>query len=75
MQQLVGQYADGLGCERGIEAALGVPLAQLEREWRKEVFGENIYLTALNNLLPWLVLLLVMAIIPIGFVIASRRRS
>jgi hypothetical protein len=75
MQQLVRQYADGLGCERGIEAALGVPLAQLEREWRKEVFGENIYLTALNNLLPWLVLLLVMAIIPIGFVIASRRRS
>jgi hypothetical protein len=75
MERLVRQYADGLGCERGIESALGIPLAQLEREWRKDVFGENIYLTALNNLMPWLVLLLVIAIIPVGFVIAGKRRG
>jgi len=75
MERLVHQYADGLDCERGIEAALGVPLAQLEREWRKDVFGENIYLTALNNLLPWVVLLLVVAIIPVGLVIAGKRRG
>lgn len=75
MERLVRQYADGLDCERGIEAALGIPLSQLEREWRKDVFGENIYLTALNNLLPWLVFLLVIAIIPVSVVIAGRRRS
>ena len=75
MERLVRQYADGLDCERGIEAALGIPLTQLEREWRKDVFGENIYLTALNNLLPWLVLLLVIAIVPVGFVVAGKRRG
>ena len=75
MERLVRQYADGLDCERGIEAALGLPLSQLEREWRKDVFGENIYLTALNNMLPWLVFLLVIAIIPVSVVIAGRRRG
>lgn len=75
MESLVRQYADGLNCERGIEAALGLPLSQLEREWRKDVFGENVYLSALNNFLPWLVFLLIIAIIPVGIVIAGRRRN
>jgi hypothetical protein len=71
----VRQYADGLDCERGIEAALGIPLVQLERDWRKDMFGENVYVTAFNNFLPWLVLFLVIAIIPVGFVIAGKRRG
>jgi hypothetical protein len=75
MERLVRQYADGLDCERGIEAALGIPLVQLERDWRKDMFGENVYVTAFNNFLPWLVLFLVIAIIPVGFVIAGKRRG
>jgi hypothetical protein len=75
MESLVRRYADGLDCERGVEAALGIPLAQLERDWRKDVFGENIYRTALSNLLPWLVFLLVIVIIPVMFVVIGKRRS
>jgi hypothetical protein len=75
MERLVRQYADGLDCERGIEAALGVPLVQLEREWRKDSFGENVYLTAFDSFLPWLVLFIVIAIIPVGFAIVGKRRG
>ena len=75
LERLLRQYADGLDCQRGAEAALGVPLAQLGREWRKDVFGENVYLTAINNLLPWMVLLIMIAVIPVGLVIAGKRRS
>lgn len=75
LERLLRQYTDGLDCERGAEAALGVPLAQLEREWRKDVFGENVYLTAINNLLPWMVLFVMIAVVPVGLVVAGKRRS
>jgi len=73
MERLVQRYADGLECEKGVVAALGIPLSQLELEWRVEVLGENVYRTALVNLLPWLFFLAVVLIIPIGIALMGRR--
>ncbi len=64
LEQLITAYADGLSCERGVQTAFGSSLSQLEVEWRQEVFQENIAYNAFNNLLPWLVLLIVIIGIP-----------
>lgn len=73
VERLVQRYADGLECERGVVAALGSPLSQLELEWRVEVLGENVYRTALFNLLPWLFFLAVVLIVPILIALFGRR--
>jgi hypothetical protein len=57
LQALVQRYADGMDCQRGAEAALGVSLLQLERGWRQATFGENVVQAAFVNMLPWMVLL------------------
>ncbi len=64
LEQLITAYSDGLNCERGVQTAFGSSLSQLEVEWRQEVFQENIAYNAFNNLLPWLVLLIVIIGIP-----------
>jgi hypothetical protein len=58
LEKLVGQYANGVDCERGSVQALGSSLSQLETRWRREVFGENTWLNGLEKSLPWLVLLI-----------------
>lgn len=75
LHDLLKHYADGLDCERGIQVALGSTLTQLESQWRSESFGENATLTALYNLLPWLVLLIAALGIPLGLTIRGLRRS
>lgn len=57
LQNLVTAYANGLDCQRGAQAALGKDLNQLERAWQRNDLSQNVASTALNNLLPWLVLL------------------
>ncbi|HEC61921.1 MAG TPA: hypothetical protein ENI27_06660 [bacterium] len=74
LHDLLRQYADGLDCERGIQVALGSTLTQLEHQWRSEYFGENAFLTALYNLLPWLVLLVAALGVPLGLTIRGLRR-
>lgn len=68
---LVRAYANGLDCERGAEQALGKSLTQLERAWRNDVLAEDTTLAALNNLLPWLILLAAVLAAPV--VMAVRR--
>jgi Peptidase MA superfamily len=75
LEQLVSEYADGLDCSRGAQVALGSSLTQLERQWRGETFGENVYLTALSNLLPWLVLLGLVLLVPTVLILTSMRRK
>lgn len=68
---LVKAYANGLDCERGAEQALDKSLTQLERAWRNDVLAEDTALAAINNLLPWLILLA--AVLAAPLVIALRR--
>jgi len=75
LEKLAKSYADGLDCERGVQTALGSTLTQLERRWRRGVFGEDAALKAFANLSPWLLLVLLL-LIPLGLTIVSvRKRS
>ena len=69
MERLVTEYANGLDCDRGARVALKKSLAQLERQWRAELLNENPTLTAFNNLLPWLIIMLVVLAAPIGLAV------
>ena len=73
MDALVAAYGNGLTCERGIEVATGLSLTQLERQWREQTFSENTQLTAINNLLPWIVLLIVVLGAPLSLALLSMR--
>ncbi len=53
---LLNAYAEGFGCERAPEVALGRPLTQLESEWRQVTFDESPLRTALEGMLPWLLI-------------------
>ena len=75
LEELVDQYSEGVGCQRGIEMALGSSLKQLERGWRNAAFGENVSLTSLRNLLPWIVLIIVILAVPIMLTIKGSRKS
>jgi hypothetical protein len=39
LQALIYNYDQGLSCERGVEAALGLTLAELNKEWQQATFG------------------------------------
>lgn len=75
MDALVTAYANGLTCERGVEVATGLSLTQLERQWREQTFSENTQLTAINNLMPWIVLLVVVLGAPLSLALLSLRRQ
>ncbi len=55
LQALIVAYADGLDCENGAIRALGVPLSQLDRQWRQSALGENMILAAVLTMLPYLI--------------------
>jgi hypothetical protein len=74
LQQLIKQYQDGLNCQRGIEATYDLTLPQLDRQWRQDVLGENIYQSAFNNLLPWFILLGIILLVPFSLLLAGMRK-
>jgi Peptidase MA superfamily len=74
LSALVQGYADGLDCDRGVEMSLGHSLLQLERDWRQAVFFENPNQAAMSSLMPWLTLLVLILLAPLGLAI-SRLRS
>ena len=74
LEQLHAQYAAGADCERGLEQALGSSLVIQENQWRQQTFTENLWLTALEGLLPWLVLLIVISCGPLFLAIRALRR-
>lgn len=73
---LVSSYADGVDCENGTERAFGLSLSALELNWRSSVLGQNAFLSTLENISPYLVLLCLVLIIPlIGIVSTLRKRG
>lgn len=62
LHSLTVVYANGLGCEQGVQRALRRSLSQLERDWRKDVLTEDVAASAFETLRPWwLLLLLILA--------------
>lgn len=75
LERLITSYADGMSCDLGVQMAFGSSLSQLESEWREEAFDENALVTALSNLIPWLVLLMVILGIPMVLIIMGTRSN
>lgn len=74
LRALVDAYAAGAGCEYGTQTEpVGLTLRQLEREWREERLAENVALSALRELSPWLVLLGAMLVGPVVVLLSGRR--
>ena len=72
--RLAKAYSDGMSCERGVEAALGSTLTQLEWRWQREAFGDAAATKALINLSPWMIMLVLALLIPIVLMIAGARK-
>lgn len=72
---LIASYASGVDCEHGTERAFGMPLPNLEMNWRSSVLGQNTLLPALGNISPYLVLLCVVLIIPLIAILITLRKK
>ncbi len=71
LQSLMDNYSNGLACERGFEAALGSPMAQVQDQWEKNTFDSPSPLaSAPGELLPWLVVSLVVFAAPLLVMVA-----
>jgi hypothetical protein len=76
LSDLAQAYADGLDCQQGPMRALQHPLDQVESEWRSsQALGSGNVSAAFESLLPYLVLLVMMLIVPLGFLAAVWRTS
>ena len=71
--KLAASYANGADCESGPETALGVPLSKLEQDWHASVAGQAALLPALQNMSPYLVLLLLILIVPVIGIFGTMR--
>jgi hypothetical protein len=74
LQNLMLKYADGLGCEEGTMAAFGISISQLEYRWQQEVLGVNTASLVLQNISPYLLLLLIVGVVPITPYLFRHRR-
>lgn len=73
---LVVAYADGMDCEQGARHVFGLTLTQLDHRWRQSTLGSNVLLAAGQNILPYLILVLLILSIPAwGWSRAMARRS
>ena len=75
LQNLTRTYADGIDCENGPGRAFGVSLSTLEQKWRSSALGGNRFMTALQNISPYLVLLCLVLIIPFIGIISTLRKK
>jgi hypothetical protein len=74
--RLASLYADGIDCKSGIEQAFGTSLSLLEARWHSAAFGKNSILPALQNMIPYLVLLFLVLIVPfIGILTTGRKKG
>jgi hypothetical protein len=71
MDRLISNYANGVDCEVGTQAAFGAGLQQLERRWWRDSLSKSPVRTAFTNLLPWLAFLLVIFIAPIVLLVIN----
>ncbi len=74
VRAVVNAYANGAACELGTNVdPINLPLTQLEREWREGELAENVALTALRDIAPWLVLLGAVVVGPLVVVFSFRK--
>ncbi len=75
VESLIQTYNDGMGCEEGVEKALGINLERLEYNWRLESLGMNTAALALRNLVPYFVVFGALLVVPILFSLGRSRNK
>jgi hypothetical protein len=74
--RLRAAYASSLGCRQGLENSLDSSLEGLESQWLRDTFAGDAWQEAVNDLLPWTIILLVILVGPlVMFLGAIRRRA
>jgi hypothetical protein len=71
LQSMIFAYDQGLSCDRGVEASLGLTLAELDKEWQRATFGGGKAVI----LIYILVAVLLVVIVGLGVFIYTRLRS
>jgi hypothetical protein len=74
-QKLISNYQNGLGCEEGVNAALGSSLEQFDHRWQQEVLGVDTASLAVQNLAPYLISGLLLIALPLGFGLLMNKKS
>lgn len=73
---LVQAYQNGYGCEEGIQSALGIGLEQADHRWQQESLGVDTGTLILQNMMPYLILIILLLAIPLVVIgIAARKPS
>jgi hypothetical protein len=65
ISELTAAYAEGLSPSAAATKALGIPLNQLDANWRETVLGQDVTAVALRNLSPYLVLMALALLVPV----------
>jgi hypothetical protein len=76
LNAMLAAYADGADCGAGVQRALGIPLAQLESDWRRDALHLTPAAFSLRSLLPWVGLALLALLLPalVAIFAFARRR-
>lgn len=73
LQTLIRAYADGLDCTSGASRAYGLSLSQLDLRWQQSVLGKNETGIALENMLPYLAILIAILVAPTWYIVLTLR--
>jgi hypothetical protein len=74
-QKLISNYQNGLGCEEGVNAALGISLEQFDHRWQQEVLGVDTASLAFQNLAPYLISGLLLMALPLSFGLLMHKKT
>jgi hypothetical protein len=74
-EEVFAHLLQGKDCQGAVEAALGVSLDQLEKQWRQATFAEKAWRGALSGLLPWAAVLLFVVAGPVLLMLGMMRRK
>jgi hypothetical protein len=73
--KLVMAYQGGYSCEEGVVSATGTSLNQLDYRWRQESLGVDTGLLAMQNMLPFLLVAVVLILVPLFAAWVVKRRG
>ncbi len=75
ISNLMREYQTGLGCEEGVQAALGKSITGLENDWRQAGYAISPFEQALKSLAPYLLVALLVVLVPLITILVRPRRK
>lgn len=75
LMALLQSYKNGISCEEGVDAALGSSLNQLEYRWQQESLGVDSAALALQNMLPFLLIVGLLMLAPLSVLLFTGKKG